>query len=259
MKAQRDILEGVGRFALRPSSLGRPLILPRSPLWPEFARRWVRRATAVAVVASLGGAAAAPLAGRKPPGPQAGTDPIAAAGGDGRGDAVMRAVMGPGADVDGDGAPDFVNPTGRAMRDADNFGSGAYHASRDEGARLHQGADFLALPGQAVAAPISGYVTKIGYAYADNLQLRYVELTNPAIGYMVRVFYVSPSVTVGQAVRLGRPIGTALTLQARYPGISDHVHVEVTRLGEGHVDPANLIPQPTLRPVGASRVASASP
>jgi murein DD-endopeptidase MepM/ murein hydrolase activator NlpD len=158
--------------------------------------------------------------------------------------APARVVMPKGRDVDGDGAPDFVSPTGFGLRFEDNFGSGAFLASRDGGVRRHLGADFDAAPGQAVAAPISGYVTKIGFAYAGDQQLRYVELTNRAIGYMARVFYIDPRVEIGQAVRLGQAVGVALTLQARYPGITDHVHVELTDLARGHVDPAKFIPSP---------------
>ena len=49
---------------------------------------------------------------------------------------------------------------------------------------------------QAVRAPISGFVTKIGFAYAGDSSLRFVEITNPAIGYVARAFYVEPTVKV---------------------------------------------------------------
>jgi murein DD-endopeptidase MepM/ murein hydrolase activator NlpD len=76
-----------------------------------------------------------------------------------------------GADVDGDGAPDFANPTGRPMREHDAYGEGEFGASRDGGARRHEGVDYDATPGQAVVAPISGFVSKIGYAYAGDMDL----------------------------------------------------------------------------------------
>lgn len=133
-----------------------------------------------------------------------------------------------GKDVDGDGAADFVNPTGQAPRTHDAYGFGAFGASRDGGARQHEGVDFIAQAGQPVAAPISGYVTKIGMAYADDRDLQFVEITNRAIGYVARVFYVNPAVEVGEAVRLGQTIGEAHGLQERYPGgMTDHVHLEL--------------------------------
>ncbi len=133
-----------------------------------------------------------------------------------------------GKDVDGDGAADFINPTGQAPRTHDAYGFGAFGASRDGGARQHEGVDFIAQAGQPVAAPISGYVTKVGMAYADDKHLKFVEITNPAISYVARVFYIDPSVAEGDVVRLGQDIGAAHGLQARYPGgMTDHVHLEL--------------------------------
>jgi peptidoglycan LD-endopeptidase LytH len=133
-----------------------------------------------------------------------------------------------GADVDGDGKSDFANPTGQATRDHDAYGEGEFGASRDGGVRRHEGVDFIADAGQPVVAPISGYVTKIGYAYAGDNNLKFVEITNPALHYQARVFYVDPKVSVGDAVAVGRPIGRAHTLQKKYPGgMTNHVHLEV--------------------------------
>lgn len=146
-----------------------------------------------------------------------------------------------GADVDGDGQPDFANPTDAMPRDWDGFGSGAYGASRDGGVRHHEGVDYVAKAGQAVKAPISGYVTRVGYAYDDDLSFRYVEITNPALRYQARVLYIAPDVAVGDTVRLGETIGEAQTLQGRYPGITDHVHLELARLDLGHIDATRLI------------------
>jgi len=152
-----------------------------------------------------------------------------------------------GLDVDGDGAPDFANPTGKAPREHDAFGSGAFGASRDGGGRRHAGVDYIAEAGQTVVAPISGYVSHIGYCYGDAPHYRYVEITNPALGYEARVFYVDPDVQVGDAVRVGDPIGRADSLQPRYAGITDHVHLEIAAPGKGRVDPGRMIAQRTVR------------
>jgi murein DD-endopeptidase MepM/ murein hydrolase activator NlpD len=136
-----------------------------------------------------------------------------------------------GLDLDGDGAPDFANPTGHAPRGHDAFGDGWFHARRDGGAREHEGVDYDARAGQAVMAPISGFVSKIGYAYPGDTALKYVEIENPALNLQARVFYVDPEVQIGQPVALGTPIGQAHTLQRRYPGITDHVHLEVAEAG----------------------------
>jgi murein DD-endopeptidase MepM/ murein hydrolase activator NlpD len=149
-----------------------------------------------------------------------------------------------GQDIDGDGAPDIANPTLHAPRGTDAYGSGAFQASRDGGERQHQGVDYVAAAGQAVWAPISGLVTRIGYAYGDDPGLRYVEIENPALKISARVFYVAPEVQVGQVVRLGTPIGIAQTLQGRYPGgITDHVHLELGDATGHKLNAATLIRQ----------------
>jgi murein DD-endopeptidase MepM/ murein hydrolase activator NlpD len=154
---------------------------------------------------------------------------------------VQKQLVWRGADVDGDGAADFANPTGQAPRTHDAFGCGDFGASRDGGVREHEGVDYAARAGQAALAPISGFVTKVGYAYSGDNSLKFVEITNPAIGYVARAFYVDPSVAVGQALRLGQPIGRVVSLQGHYPGITDHVHLEVLPPGGRRVNAAGLI------------------
>jgi len=147
-----------------------------------------------------------------------------------------------GADIDGDGHDDFANPTGQEMRGHDAYGEGEFGASRDGGSRRHEGVDFKADAGQAVEAPISGYVTKIGYAYPGDQTLKFVDITNPALRYAARVFYVNPDVQVGDSVALGHPIGTARSLQRKYPGgMTNHVHLEVLDQRGRHLDPARMI------------------
>jgi murein DD-endopeptidase MepM/ murein hydrolase activator NlpD len=154
---------------------------------------------------------------------------------------LLRRLVWEGADLDGDGQPDIANPTGKAPRGEDAYGEGRFHATRDGGEREHEGVDYVATAGQTVEAPISGYVARIGYAYPDDTTLRYVEIDNPALHLTARVFYVDPTVAVGDAVAIGHPIGHALTLQHRYPlGITDHVHLEIAERGR-KVDAATLI------------------
>jgi hypothetical protein len=154
---------------------------------------------------------------------------------------VTQRLVWEGADLDGDGKADIANPTGHAPRGEDAYGEGRFHASRDGGDREHAGVDYVATAGQPVEAPISGYVSKIGFAYPDDQTLRYVEIDNPALHLTARVFYVDPTVAVGDAVAVGRPIGEAHSLQHRYPrGIIDHIHLELDEHGH-KVDAARLI------------------
>jgi murein DD-endopeptidase MepM/ murein hydrolase activator NlpD len=147
-----------------------------------------------------------------------------------------------GKDVDGDGAADFVNPTGNDIRTEDAFGYGHFGASRDGGTREHKGVDFIAEAGQSVKAPISGYITKIGTAYASSPEFKFVEITNPALRYEARVFYVDASVSVGDTVHLGDKIGTVRSLQDKYgAGMTNHVHLELAGRGGAKFDATEVL------------------
>ncbi len=156
--------------------------------------------------------------------------------------ATVKVLTWQGADVDGDGAPDFANPTGKAPRQHDAYGYGSFGASRDGGSRPHEGVDYMVDAGQDVVAPVSGFVTKIGFAYPDDSRLKFIEITNPAIGYVARVFYVDPSVEVGDTLRLGQVIGAAHGLEAKYPGgMTDHVHLELIAPRQARIDATRVL------------------
>ena len=128
------------------------------------------------------------------------------------------------------------------MRTTDAYGCGAFGAARDGGVRRHEGVDFKADAGQTLVAPISGFVTKIGYAYPGDQTLKFVEITNPALHYAARVFYIDPGVAVGQSVHVGQPIGRHHTLERKYPGgMTDHVHLEVIDTHGARIDAERLI------------------
>lgn len=144
-------------------------------------------------------------------------------------------------DVDQDGTPDFANPTMGPLRGEDAYGSGSFGAARDGGHRVHDGADYVAAPNTIVYSPISGEVTKLGYAYAKNTALRFVEVTNSVSSLVTRVLYVDPSVKPGDLLKAGDPIGVAEDLSKRYRGITNHVHVQIA-VGKNWLDPASLLP-----------------
>ena len=122
----------------------------------------------------------------------------------------------------------LVNPIrGGLLRTYDKYGSGAFGSSRDKGKRKHNGVDIIASPGDTVFSPVSGVVTKRGYPYADDLSFRYVEITTNN-GLAVRVFYVWPAVKLEKRVVAGKTkIGLVQDLEKRYPGITNHVHLEI--------------------------------
>jgi murein DD-endopeptidase MepM/ murein hydrolase activator NlpD len=147
-------------------------------------------------------------------------------------------------DANNDGIADLANPTNGAVRAHDLWGSGEYGAARSTGKRkrIHAGADYVAYPGQLVRAPIAGEVTKIGFAYKNDRTLRFVEITNRETRRTVRVLYVKPSVQEGQTLAATDPIGGAQNLNMRYPGITNHVHVELMDARGRHQDPALVLP-----------------
>ncbi len=163
-----------------------------------------------------------------------------------------------GLDVDGDGQDDFANPTGKGLRGCDDYGCGRFGAERDAGGRHHEGVDFDAAAGQTVDAPISGFVSKIGYAYPDDQRYKFIEIVNPALHYLARVFYVDPRVREGQPVHIGQAIGRDRSLEPRYPGITNHVHLEIGRIGGPRLDASRFVAE-RMEPEdqGASRQAQA--
>lgn len=111
-------------------------------------------------------------------------------------------------------------------RKTDSYGSGAFMASR--GSRSHKGIDYACWPGSLIQSPISGQVTKLGYAYADDLSYRYVEITDDKQARH-RFFYVSPQVIDGQMVEKGDYIGQCQDIAERYNkgGMTPHCHYEI--------------------------------
>ena len=137
----------------------------------------------------------------------------------------------------------WANPTGGKIRGCDPLGCGNFQASRTgpAGPYPHAGADYSSQPGQDVHAAVDGTVTRLGYPYGNSNYYRYVEVTSPN-GEVVKHFYVSPSVSAGAKVNAGDVIGTAQSFQPRYPGITDHVHIEI-RKNNQLVNPEPLIPK----------------
>jgi murein DD-endopeptidase MepM/ murein hydrolase activator NlpD len=145
-------------------------------------------------------------------------------------------------DIDGDGLADLANPTRNEVRGPDLYGSGSFGAARDGGKRKHEGTDYIAAPGAAVRAPMSGKVIATGSAYGDDPYLRFIEISDPARRIRARLFYVQPGVAVGKMVKAGDIIGAAQSLDRRYPLISNHVHVEIRDARGAFLDPGAVLP-----------------
>lgn len=123
------------------------------------------------------------------------------------------------------------------LRGCDNWGCGHYGASR--GSRKHRGVDIECTPGDPAFCLNRGIVTKVGYPYSDDLSYRYVEIADA--GYRWRYFYVDPIVNKGDEVDAYTQIGRHQALGPRYPGISEHLHLEVIDSDGNYIDPTPLV------------------
>jgi murein DD-endopeptidase MepM/ murein hydrolase activator NlpD len=144
----------------------------------------------------------------------------------------------------------WMNPTGKGIRQCDAQGCGHYGASR--GNRKHTGVDYIADPEQPVRAVRSGTVTVVGYTYSDDLSFRYIAIKSDD-GVVVRHLYVRPNDRIynGAQVKAGEVIGNYQRLGIRFPGITEHVHIDAWEgngtltpwsTGGKSIDPTNLIP-----------------
>lgn len=137
----------------------------------------------------------------------------------------------------------LTNPLhGGAVRRCDGWGEGHFGAPR--GARTHNGVDIVARAGAPVRSPIHGVFVRVAEPYDDDALLSGLLLRGIGAhaGLEVKLFYVQPALELmGEAVLPGHVIGWVQSLQLRYPGITDHVHLEVFD-DDVRVDPVPLIP-----------------
>jgi hypothetical protein len=87
--------------------------------------------------------------------------------------------------------------------------------------------DFVAYPDQTILSPIDGYVVRMAAPYRNDPQFTgvVIEGTGAWAGVEVKVFYLETYQS--RAVSAGEQLGTAQNLGSRYPGITNHVHMEV--------------------------------
>lgn len=121
-----------------------------------------------------------------------------------------------------------------SRRGQDAWGSGEFGAPR--GDRTHKGVDFACYPDTLIYPIHVGRVSKLGYPYSDDLNFRYVEITDER-GFRCRYFYIDPSVDEDQHVGLYTVLGKSQKLGERYESITEHVHIEVYRPNGGLLNP----------------------
>lgn len=143
----------------------------------------------------------------------------------------------------------FESPTGRlTVRGHDAYGAGAYLAARTTGdvQRQHMGVDLVCKPGQILVAPCDGVITRVGYAYPGDLRYQSVHIqpnTEPTVD--IKLLYVACDRTELEKVERGLPLGRSQDLDIKYPGITQHTHMEVIVAGQ-HVDPMQYLEATTV-------------
>lgn len=123
------------------------------------------------------------------------------------------------------------------LRGQDQHGYGYFGASRSGGSRQHNGIDLVCTPGEAVFSPVAGTVQRYADPYGDG---RYGGILIEGGELSVKMFYLSPVVPVGTKVRRGQQIGVAQAISKKYPGITEHIHLEAYQ-GSVLIDPSHLI------------------
>lgn len=121
----------------------------------------------------------------------------------------------------------IISPTGKGIREMDQWGSGLYGASRGHG-KTHNGLDFICEPGQSIFSPIEGTITRIARPYAKGAFLG-VEIKGKVL--TIVLFYILPNQElIGRSVGQGDIIGSAQDISEKHPGITPHVHLRVSSI-----------------------------
>jgi len=120
-----------------------------------------------------------------------------------------------------------ITDGGMHSRVRDSFGSGQPGAPR--GSHLHKGIDVVTRPMQRILSPIDGDVIREAFPYPDDPAMRGILIRGVGdhAGFEVKLFYVLG--LFSGRTKAGGLIGHAQDLTTKYPGITNHVHLEVFR------------------------------
>lgn len=125
------------------------------------------------------------------------------------------------------------------LRTEDAHGKGHFHAPRDNGKRKHSGTDIVANPNEPIYSPISGLITRHPFPYGTDLRFKGIEIKNK--DFVVKIFYLNPTIIQGTSVKAGQIIGYAQDLTKKYKGIINHVHLEVKNTAGTLINPETLV------------------
>lgn len=120
----------------------------------------------------------------------------------------------------------FQSPLGLVVRRRDNWGDGGFGAARTSGdkPRRHNGLDLITAAHVPVVAFTTAKVVREKIPYANSpLSGLLLEADH---GLELTIFYIEPEMNVvGRTVVPGDILGYTQDLTARYPGITNHIHI----------------------------------
>lgn len=134
-------------------------------------------------------------------------------------------------------ADDIVK--GQKSRVKDGYGSGQYGSSRDKGKREHDGIDIVVAAGEEIFSPIKGEIVREAVPYGNDPNYKGIVIKGIEKwkGYEIKIFYAE-GLFSGMASP-SQKIGNAQNIKAKYPGITNHIHLEV-RLSGILIDPFTI-------------------
>ena len=127
----------------------------------------------------------------------------------------------------------MISPTGNGIRYSDKWGLGTYGAPRDNGTRIHKGVDFIVSPvGQNIVAPCNGDVIRVKYPYANPVKgTMFSGILVRSPDFEWTMFYFEPLKEIMKTrIEEGQLIGHAQEISKKYPGIIDHVHLQINSI-----------------------------
>ena len=125
------------------------------------------------------------------------------------------------------------NPTGLGVRN-DKGGRGHYGAPRTRKLAngklqryLHKGTDYSCEPGQIIKSPMTGIIVRRAKPYVQGEYSGVLIVTKRVT---LKMFYLDPFTNlIGKVVKIGDSIGIAQDISKKYPLVTPHIHVEITR------------------------------
>lgn len=115
-------------------------------------------------------------------------------------------------------------PTGLVVIRNDAEGLGHFGASR--GGRTHLGVDFQVRPGHEIVSPITGTIKRIAWPYKVGGEYSGLLIENKI--FECKMFYFLPFKSiVGNPVLRGETIGNAQAISLAYPGMFNHIHMQL--------------------------------